>query len=138
MAAKPSATVRIVFDRILATREDLGAAIQAAVDQTAFAIQADAQRTAPYKTGTLRRSIHTITPTTSGYAGASRGVEPRQLVAEAPKPPTGSAIVGVAVNYGKFVELGTRYMAARPYLIPALEREAPKLVERIRRLARFR
>lgn len=39
-----------------------------------------------------------------------------------------------SVNYAIFVELGTRRMAARPYLRPAFDREAPKLAGRIRAL----
>jgi phage gpG-like protein len=31
-----------------------------------------------------------------------------------------SAKVGTNVEYGPFVELGTRYMRAQPYLVPAL------------------
>lgn len=61
----------------------------------------DAKRRAPYKTGNLRRSIH-----------------PRLVSAGAS---SAEALVGTNVEYAIYQELGTRRMAANPYLRPALE-----------------
>ena len=35
--------------------------------------------------------------------------------------------VGPTTEYAPFLEYGTRYMIARPFLIPALEQETPRL-----------
>lgn len=67
----------------------------------ALIVQNSAKRKAPYKTGNLRRSIH-IEPRVSNRGMAA--VE-----------------VGTNVEYGHYLEFGTRYMAARPYLRPALD-----------------
>jgi hypothetical protein len=37
------------------------------------------------------------------------------------------AEIGAEATYGLFVELGTRYMAARPYLYPAIQEHLPSL-----------
>jgi len=37
--------------------------------------------------------------------------------------------IGPTTDYAEFVEYGTRYMTARPYMIPALEKENPRLME---------
>jgi HK97 gp10 family phage protein len=60
-------------------------------DQVVEEIAADARRLAPVDTGELRRSIH---------------VDGDEVVASA--------------DHAVYVELGTRYMAAQPFLGPAL------------------
>ncbi|MEM4700669.1 MAG: HK97 gp10 family phage protein [Candidatus Bathyarchaeia archaeon] len=37
------------------------------------------------------------------------------------------AVVGADAPYALYVEFGTRYMQARPYLYPAIERHLPRL-----------
>ena len=37
--------------------------------------------------------------------------------------------VGPVTEYSPFIEFGTRYMKARPFMIPALEGEAPRFKE---------
>lgn len=41
--------------------------------------------------------------------------------------------VGTNVHYGKYIELGTRKMKAKPYLVPALEKVLPQLFEFMKR-----
>lgn len=136
MALKPSVTVKTVTNRIPLFLHSMDDAVQKGVDATAYAVQGTAQRMAVYRTGTMRRSIHVITPTTSGYERAlPKAGQDVEIVSEAPRPAKHTALVGVAVLYGKFVEFGTRYMGARPYLIPAFELEGKKLPERIRDFA---
>lgn len=62
-------------------------------------VERQAKANAPYRTGRLRASI-------SSTLDVQRG----RLV----------GIVGSDVDYAGFVELGTRYMRAQPYLRPAL------------------
>lgn len=73
------------------------------VERTAFAIEAAAKQAAPVDTGHLRASI-----------GAARS------------GPL-SATVTVGAHYGIYVELGTRYMRARPYLKPAAQGAAARV-----------
>jgi len=42
--------------------------------------------------------------------------------------------VGPTTEYAPFIEFGTVYMKERPFLIPALESESPKLIEAIKQL----
>lgn len=83
---------------------DVRAAI--VVRRAAIAIQADAQAMAPVDTGFLKSSITTT-------------VEPDGL----------SADIGPEADYGRHVEEGTYRMAAQPYLVPALERQADGFVQ---------
>lgn len=77
---------------------------QQTMDVTAFQVARLAAAKAPYKTGTLR----------DGITWASR---PQSL----------SAVVGrsAAAWYWRFVEFGTRFMAARPFMRPAADEMRP-------------
>ena len=84
----------------------VGAATSKAVRESAERVKVDAARTAPRATGVLRRSIGVDT-----YGdGRSVGM---------------TAVVGPAAFYGLYLERGTVKMSARPFMEPALEREAP-------------
>ena len=78
--------------------------IKACVKNAGSTMQQTAQRNAPVDTGTLRRSI--MLNITNG--GMQAEVQP-------------------TVHYGAYVELGTRFMSARPYLKPALETAGAEL-----------
>ena len=65
-------------------------------------IKAEATRTVPVRTGHLRNTI---------YATVKEWV----------------VNLGADATYASFVELGTRYMRAQPYLCPALQRHLPQL-----------
>ena len=65
-------------------------------------VKASAAQRVPVKTGNLRSSI---------YSKISEWV----------------AEVGAEASYAVFVELGTRYMRARPFLYPAVQEELPRL-----------
>lgn len=108
----PTVTVRVTSSRLRNLSDVARGELQKAIDATALAIQGRAQQNAPVLTGTLRRSIHTITGGGTGKAL--------------------TALVGPSVDYGKFVEFGTRRMAARPFLIPALEAEREPFKSRIK------
>ena len=43
-------------------------------------------------------------------------------------------IVGTRVNYAKWLEFGTRMMAARPFMAPALRKERPEFMKRVANL----
>ena len=68
-----------------------------ALNRLAEHVTAGAKRRSPYKTGTNRRSIRWAAP---------RG---------------GERTIFTQSGYGAYLELGTKKMAARPYIRPALE-----------------
>lgn len=110
MAGSTGVTVRIVSNRLPQMPAAIHAAVVAEVSRAAFEIEAGAKAKSPVRTGTLRRSIHSVFE-----AGGLRG------------------IVGPSVLYGKFVEFGTRRMGARPFMRPAAEAQMPKFVDAVRR-----
>ena len=90
-------------------------------------VEARAKQKAPFDTTALRQSIYTVTQDSDDYRSASRVVDKLREGAETePHPtPTGNVLanVGPCVEYAAYVELGTSKMAARPFLVPALEEE---------------
>ena len=105
------------------------------VESLAFDIEKEAKEIVTakniIKTGALRASIYTATKHSNGYTGAAiAATEKNFYVDTIPHPtPTGKVIanVGPAVNYAAFIELGTRFMRARAFLLPAVESVAKKL-----------
>lgn len=74
--------------------------------RTGVKIQNKAKRLCPVRTGRLRSSIETSAPVRRGSS---------MIIS-----------VGTNVKYARYVEEGTRFMEARPYLRPALEQELSK------------
>jgi len=70
-------------------------------------VKALAKQLVPVRTGHLRQSIY---------------AEVREWVVR----------IGAEATYALFVELGTRYMQARPYLYPAIQAHLPELESIIR------
>lgn len=96
-----SVAIRIKSNRLPQIAAAIRPLVSAEVKKAGLAIQAAAQGNAPVKTGTLRRSITTQLPSDL------------------------SAVVGPSVNYGIYVEMGTRRMGARPFMRPAAEAVLP-------------
>lgn len=69
-------------------------------------VKALAKQLAPVRTGYLRNSIY---------------AETQEWTAE----------IGAEATYASFVEFGTRYMQARPYLYPAVQEHLPRLEQSI-------
>ena len=103
-----------------------GDEIDAALFTGGLVVEADAKRSAPYVTGNLRRSIHTV--------GQSR------LHAEdgdtLPAPGHGEVHVGTNAEYARRIELGfvgadsrgrVYNQAGQPYLLPALEQNKDEI-----------
>lgn len=89
--------------KLLLPRVKAGA--QEAVAEMALLIETDAKLLAPVDTGRLRSSIHSE-------------FSPDRL----------RAMVLDGVTYGKYLEFGTRYIRARPFLFPAYEKNRPAFV----------
>ena len=78
----------------------------------AFAIEAGAKMRAPVDTGFLRNSIQTRFPV------------------------PGTAIISAAAEYAIYVEMGTRFAAPQPFLIPAYDSQVPKYLAALKNLGR--
>ncbi len=76
--------------------------VRSQVNEWAQMVKAEAERIVPVKTGYLRSTIF---------------ARMQELVAE----------VGAEAAYAYCVELGTRYMQARPFIQPALQQHLPTL-----------
>lgn len=70
-------------------------------------IERDAKQLCPVDTGRLRSSINT---------------KVNEPVLKANVIAGGEAFDGTIVKYARFVEQGTRFMEAQPYMVPALEK----------------
>ncbi len=103
-----SVTVRDNSAKILdAMRSKLPAAVQSG----AFLIENEAKLLVPVRTGTLRRSIHTDI----------EQVDQDRVTAR----------VSPGVDYGVYVELGTRRQRAKPYIRPAFEAQKGNAIQEI-------
>lgn len=109
MAGTTGIQVRIISNRLPAISAAARPLVSAEVKKATLAVQAQAQAKVPVKTGTLRRSITSQFPTDL------------------------SGIVGPSVEYGKFVEFGTRRMGARPFMRPAAEAVLPGFAAAVKR-----
>lgn len=113
MAGQTGVTVKVVSNRLPAVSAAIRPLVVAEVQRATYDVEARAKQIVPVKTGNLRRSIHSVFEN-----GGLRG------------------IVGPSVLYGKFVEFGTRRMAARPYMRPAAEAVLPRFADAVARALR--
>lgn len=104
-----STSVRVVMNNFPKIIANLKQADQA-VERAARNIETAAKVAAPVDTGRLQGSIHV-----ESLGPAARAI-------------------GTDVEYATFVEFGTRHMAAQPFLIPAFEAEAPRLLAELKKL----
>lgn len=110
MAAN-SVSIQLVGDdslkrKLLSLLPKYRAGTIAAVAETALLIETDAKLLSPVDTGLNRAEIH------SEFA-------PDRL----------SAKVEAGTEYAVFLEFGTRYMAARPFLFPAYEKNRARFLQ---------
>ena len=85
--------------------------VNAALKIAAFSVERKGKEKSPIDTGANRDSIFVAEVDDIGGAPAYR--------------------IGPTTEYGPFLEFGTSKMPARPYMIPALESERPRLIEAI-------
>ena len=85
--------------------------VEAVLKIAAFAVERKGKEKSPVDTGANRDSIFVAEVDDIGGAPAYR--------------------IGPTTEYGPFLEFGTSKMPARPYMIPALEAESPRLREAI-------
>lgn len=80
------------------TSKAVGAALESIVAMAAMTIESEAKQLAPVDTGHLRASIGAVQEGRATW------------------------VVRAAAHYALYVEMGTRYMGAQPYMRPAIER----------------
>ena len=85
-----------------------------------FLIEGHAKSKSPVDTGANKSSIYTATKDQDNYV-------PREGSHPLPKPAGNVVHVGPSMEYSFFLEFGTRHMAARPFLMPAVEEVARRL-----------
>lgn len=100
------------LEAALLEKSQLGA-VKAVVANNGARLQTQAQRNAPVDTGTLRRSI--------GLEIKDNGL---------------TAASGPTAHYGEYVERGTRFMEAQPYMKPAFNQVKGKFNSDLKRLVR--
>lgn len=110
MAGKTGVTVVVKSNRLPQMPALIRAAVVQEVSKATLQVEAKSKALTPVKTGTLRRSIHSVFEN-GGLTG----------------------LVGPSVLYGKFVEFGTRRMGARPYMRPAAEQVLPGFADAVKR-----
>lgn len=121
-------------------RGELDGRGQAIVKKAAFDIERNAKERAPVDTGALRSSIYTVLGWGgSGYGKAKGDAQSRRkdakILTEIPAQGL-EAVVAVGVEYGIYVEFGTRRMGAQPYLGPAVEKIRPEFEAAMKELVK--
>lgn len=103
---------RVEFDHLDEFEQAAQNVIDLAMEEGAASIVQTARTIVPVRTGHLQSSIHAV-PTRTGWR-----VAPEELSGE-------------EVSYARFVEFGTRYMAAQPFIRPAYERHRVEITRHI-------
>lgn len=122
----PRNTSRVTVDsrRLQAIIRNSGRNARTALRNVAFTVERLAKQYAPVDLGPLRAGIYTAMSGDNNPPDISEDVIRVWL-----PDPEGDLVahVGPSVDYGIYQELGTREMAAQPFLLPAL-REAEGVV----------
>ena len=103
-------TVKITDKRFREAEREIIKQADKALRTSAFAVEAMAKIQAPWRTGNLRNSIQTRFPI------------------------PGTAIISANAHYAIYVEMGTRFMAAQPFLIPSFEKGKRQLMALLSKL----
>lgn len=102
-------------------------AVQEAAGKAADDLADTARGLCRVESGFLQSTIYTVTSEHDTY-GQGVGSPPGDAtLLDEETPEAGEALVGVAADYGAFVELGTRNMPPEPFLAPAAEAIASHL-----------
>ena len=101
--------------------KELDRDIDAILEKNAADIQDDAQKKAPVGT-----------PTSTGIKGYLGGTLQQSILAQKVAKKTWT--ISTKLNYAIFVEIGTRFMRAQPFLIPAFFKGRSKFVDDLENL----
>jgi HK97 gp10 family phage protein len=109
VAGQTGVSIKVVSNRLPALPAAIKTLVAAEVQKAGFQIEADAKAKVPVRTATLQRSIHTVL--------SNGGM---------------TATVGPSVDYGIYVEFGTRRAGARPFMRPAAEKVLPQFAAAVK------
>ena len=90
---------------------------KAAMERFDFGMQRHVHRQLASWAADVKALAKQLVPVRTGHLRSSIYAKIRDWVAE----------IGAEATYALFVELGTRYMRARPYLYPAIREHLPRL-----------
>ena len=108
----PKLEVRIVLDRFPTLPREVQQRAAMIVQKAGLDVEGRAKSRAPVRTGYLKNSIQA------------------RMESEM------SSLIAVGADYGIYVEMGTRHMAARPYFTPAFEEVKSQFLEAMRDVIR--
>ena len=115
----------VLYNLFPALARALRPACQTISSDTARFIEAAVAANAPVRTGFMASSAYSVTPK-YGSTYSTMGTPPGDSYALPEQTPDGpdDSVVGVAANYGGYVNYGTRFMAAQPFWDEALAQGA--------------
>jgi HK97 gp10 family phage protein len=125
-----SATYEVDTRRLNRILHNLDGNVEQALRAIGMDIEAAAKGNSPVETGALQSSIYTATEKQNSFPSVDTEADRVVL----PTPRKGEAYVGPSVDYGIHVELGTRFAAAQPYLLPAVRAVEGTLARRFERV----
>jgi HK97 gp10 family phage protein len=128
-----------ICDKIIA---GLGPKADKVVRETAFRIKDKAMRGAAVDTGAMKSGIYVKSSKGNGYQAAVAAAldkNPDAKVApdELPDVKEGVAFVAAPLEYSLFQELGTKNMAAHPFLVPAAESERADFERKLKDVGKY-
>jgi len=107
-------------------------AIEIILKEVGLKVEGDAKRKAPFKSGLLSGSVSTNWSGSNMPYGNVSGPAKRTDGINQPSGPKGLVVVvGSNVKYAPYQELGTKKMAARPFLYPAYHGREGEILKRI-------
>lgn len=111
----------VIFNLFPALARAMRPACQTISSDTARFLEAAAAGGSPVRTGFMASSVYSITPKYGSTYG-TMGTPPGDSYALPPIAPGGpyESTVGVAANYGIYVNYGTRFMGAQPFFDEAV------------------
>ena len=90
---------------------------KAAVEKFDSALQRQVHRQLASWAADVKALARQLVPVRTGHLRSTIYAKIREWVAE----------IGAEATYAMFIEFGTRYMRARPYLYPAIQQHLPRL-----------
>jgi hypothetical protein len=111
----------VIFNLFPALARAMRPACQTISSDTARFLEAAAAGGSPVQTGFLASSVYSVTPK-YGSTYSTMGTPPGDSYALPEIMPDGpdDSVVGVAANYGVYVNYGTRFMSAQPFFDEAV------------------
>jgi len=115
----------VLYNLFPALARALRPACQTISSDTARFLEAAVAANAPVRTGFMASSVYSVTPK-YGSTYATMGTPPGDSYALPEQAPDGpdDSVVGVAANYGVYVNYGTRFMGAQPFWDEAMAQGA--------------